>query len=129
MTYEELLDLCLSLPGAWQDDPWGDHVVAKVGAPPGKIFAFPGDGEVPQVSVKLAPEDVGELRSAYPDAVTGAPYLSKRHWVLVRLDGTVPDDEVAELVRTSHALVVAKLPRGQRPVPPAPEPEDQTLRG
>ena len=115
MTYAELIELCLSLPGAWQDDPWGDHVVAKVGRPPGKIFAFPGDDEPPQVSVKLPPDDVVELRAAYPQAVADAPHLSKKHWVRVRLDGTVSDEEVADLVCTSHAVVVAGLPRSQRP--------------
>jgi predicted DNA-binding protein (MmcQ/YjbR family) len=114
MTYDDLLTLCLSLPGAWQDDPWGDHVVAKVGRPPGRIFAFPGDAP-PAVSLKVPPEDGVELRAAYPDAVGDAPYLSKRHWVRIALDGTLADDELADLVRTSHAVVVARLPRAQRP--------------
>jgi predicted DNA-binding protein (MmcQ/YjbR family) len=114
VTYDELLELCLSLPGAWQDDPWGDHVVAKVGGPPGRIFAFPGDVP-PAVSLKLPPDDAVELRAACPAAVGDAPYLSRRHWVRVALDGTLPDDELADLVRTSHALVVSRLPRGRRP--------------
>ena len=35
--WDELLDYCLAKPGAWQDEPWGDGIVAKVGP---KIFAF-----------------------------------------------------------------------------------------
>jgi predicted DNA-binding protein (MmcQ/YjbR family) len=31
------------------------------------------------------------------------------------LDGTIPDDEVADLVDTSYALVAAKLPKKDRP--------------
>lgn len=115
MTYDDLVALALALPGAWPDEPWGDGVVAKVGTAPGKIFAFPGPGEPATVAVKVAPDDGVELRAAYPTAVGDAPYLSKRHWVRVQLDGTVPDDEVAELVMASHRLVVAGLPRGQRP--------------
>jgi predicted DNA-binding protein (MmcQ/YjbR family) len=109
---DDLLALALSLPGAWPDSPWGDGVVAKVGGPPGKVFAFPGGGAV---ALKLAPEDGAELRAAYPDAVGDAPYLSTRHWVRVVLDGTVPDDELRELVGSSYALVVRGLPKAQRP--------------
>ncbi len=54
-------------------------------------------------------------RAAYPDGVGDAPYLSKRHWVRIVLDGQVPDDELRELVGRSYALVVRGLPTGQRP--------------
>ncbi len=76
------------------------------------MFAFPGGGAV---ALKAAPEDVVELRAAYPDAVGDAPYLSRRHWVRIVLDGTLPDDELGELVEQSYALVVRGLPRAQRP--------------
>ena len=115
MTYDELLAHCLELPGSWPDEPWEDDVVVKVGKP-GKIFAFPGPGDPPSVSLKVTPDDRPELCAAYPDAVGDAPYLSKRHWVRVVLDGTVPDDELKELVETSYRLVVAGLPKSQRPI-------------
>lgn len=112
MTADELLSYALEQLGAWPDQPWEDHTVAKVGPRPGKIFAFPGEDAV---SLKVAPPDGAELRLAYPQAVTDAPYLSKRHWVRVALDGTVPDDELRELVVGSYRLVVAGLPRSARP--------------
>jgi predicted DNA-binding protein (MmcQ/YjbR family) len=108
----DVLALCLALPGAWPDAPWGDRTVAKVGARPGRVFAFPGDESV---ALKGRPEDLLELRGAYADTVLDAPYLSKKHWVRVVLDGRVPDDELRQLVRTSYDLVVARLPRAQRP--------------
>ena len=117
MTYDELVALALDLPGAWPDEPWGDGVVAKVGTAPGKVFAFPGPGEPPSVALKVRPEEGDELRAAYPDVIGDAPYLSKRHWVRIVLDGTVPDDELAELLEQSYALVVAGLPKAQRPTP------------
>jgi predicted DNA-binding protein (MmcQ/YjbR family) len=109
---DDVLAYALEQLGAWPDAPWEDHTVAKVGPRPGKVFAFPGDGAV---SLKVAPADGAELRLAYPDAVGDAPYLSKRHWVRVALDGTVPDDELRELVAGSYRLVVAGLPRSARP--------------
>ena len=43
MTYDELLEYALSLPGAWRDEPWEGDTVAKVGD---KIFAFLGADEI-----------------------------------------------------------------------------------
>jgi predicted DNA-binding protein (MmcQ/YjbR family) len=111
MTPQELLAHALALPGAWPDEPWEGDVVAKVGKP-GKIFLF-GGGE--GVALKVPPDDRAELMGAYPGTVVDAPYLSKRHWVRVRVPGAVPDDELLELVEGSHRLVVAGLPKGQRP--------------
>ena len=116
MTADELFDLCLEQPGAWADEPWEDTVVVKVGKP-GKIFAFPGADKA-SVALKVRPEDREELIAAFPGVVTDAAYLSKRHWVRISLDG-FPDDELHDLLVTSHQLVCAGLPKAQRPVQPA----------
>ena len=115
MTPDDVLALCLELPGAWSDSPSGESTVAKVGRPPGKIFAFPGEGGV---ALKGRPEDLVELRAAYPDDVGKAPHLSPTHWVRVALPGAVPDDELRELLAQSYRLVVAGLPVAQRPPGP-----------
>ena len=44
----------------------------------------------------------------------GGYHLNKRHWNTIELDGSVPADELAELVDHSWELVVAKLPRRDR---------------
>jgi predicted DNA-binding protein (MmcQ/YjbR family) len=108
VTYDEVLAFALSLPGAWQDTPWEDDVVVKVGP---KIFVFPGGDAL---SLKVEPSVGDELRAAYPDAVRTAPYLNKKHWVRVTLDGTIPDDELLELLTESHRLVAKGLPKAQR---------------
>lgn len=110
----DLVVHALALPGAVEDYPWGeDEQVAKVG---GKVFAFFGlGGGTASVALKAPPDLVEELRCTYPTDVTTAPYLSKRHWSLVRVGASVPDDEVLELVRTSYDAVVAGLPRRLRP--------------
>lgn len=107
-----MLELCLSLPGAVEDYPFGDDVaVIKVG---GKIFALlPLGGEPGSVSLKCDPALALELRDRHPAIVAGY-HLNKRHWNTVVLDGTVPDDELAELVEHSHQLVVAGLTRAVR---------------
>jgi len=60
-------------------------------------------------------EEARELRDRYPFAVTVSAYIGRYGWNAVRLDGTLPDDEVIELVDASYQAVVAALPKGKRP--------------
>jgi predicted DNA-binding protein (MmcQ/YjbR family) len=53
------------------------------------------------------------LRETYA-AVTPGYHLNKRHWNTVRLDGTVPDDVLAEWIGDSYDLAMASLTRAQR---------------
>ncbi len=39
MTRSEMLAYCLNKPGAWQDEPWDEDVVAKVGQSPMTSFS------------------------------------------------------------------------------------------
>ena len=41
-------------------------------------------------------------------------HLSKRHQNTVTLDGSVPDEDVLELIDHSYDLVVARLTKAQR---------------
>jgi predicted DNA-binding protein (MmcQ/YjbR family) len=103
---------CGALPGAVETYPFGDGVaVFKVG---GKMFALvPLSGEPASVSLKCDPDFALSLRDRYP-AITAGYHLNKRHWNTVVLDGTVPDDEVLELIDHSYDLVVSGLPKAQR---------------
>ena len=56
-----------------------------------------------------------ELRRRYPGAVTVSAYIGRYGWNVVTLDGTVPDDELRELVDASYDAVLAKLPKSKRP--------------
>ncbi len=40
-------------------------------------------------------------------------HLSKPHWNAVRPDGSVPEDELLDLINHSHELVVARLSRAE----------------
>lgn len=102
----------LSLPGAWEDHPFGpDDGTVKVGP---KIFAFLPAAEPHRVTLKVDPDRGEALRGAYPGVITTAAYLSKRHWVQIVLDGTVDPDEVDDLLVQSYELVLASLTRAQR---------------
>jgi predicted DNA-binding protein (MmcQ/YjbR family) len=109
----ELKHRCLALPGAVEDFPFGDEVsVFKVG---GKMFALCQLGARPlQLSLKCEPDLAAQLRAAHP-AIAPGYHLNKRHWNTITLDGSLPDQMVADLLGDSYDLVVAALPRARRP--------------
>lgn len=107
-----LAALLLTFPEATQENPFGPEVdVYKVA---GKVFAIlGGDPEAPEVSLKCDPALALELRAEF-DAVTPGYHLNKDHWNTVRLDGTVPDEVLDEMVEHSYDRVVAGLTRAVR---------------
>lgn len=109
---DQVIAACVGKPGATEDYPFGDSVaVFKVG---GRMFALVPLGPSPgTVSLKCDPVLAETLRARYP-AITPGYHLNKRHWNTVQLDGTVPDEEVIDLIDHSYDLVVARLPRSQR---------------
>lgn len=113
MTVDDVVSYCLAKPGAEETYPWGELVV-KVG---GKAFAFVGktSGTVGVKAGRTAEEAAGEWCARYPDVVTPSAYIGRYGWIKVPLGGAVPDDEVRELVDTSYADVVARLPKKRRP--------------
>jgi len=112
MTPDALKALCLGLNGASETFPFdAETSVFKVG---GKIFAISAlDSDSLSVSLKCEPEIAVRLREAHP-AITPGWHLNKRHWNTVRLDGSLPDPLVEELVEDSYDLIVPKLPRAQQ---------------
>ena len=68
---------------------------------------------VPFVTLKCAPDLALELRAEF-DAVFPGYHTDKRHWNSVLLDGTVPDDELLEMLRHSYQQMVARLRRADR---------------
>jgi predicted DNA-binding protein (MmcQ/YjbR family) len=106
-----VLAYCLAKPGAVPDEPWEDDLVAKVG---GKIFAFLG-GEGVGVKCGRNADEAAEWRQRYPEAVSVMAYIGRYGWNSVRLDGTVPDDEIRELIDASYDDVVSRLPKSKRP--------------
>lgn len=109
---EQVIEACLAKPGSVEDYPFGDGAaVFKVA---GKMFALVAlDGSPGSVSLKCDPDLAADLRQKYP-AVTPGYHLNKRHWNTVTLDGSVPDEELLELIDHSYQLVVARLPRTER---------------
>ncbi|MEX0825224.1 MAG: MmcQ/YjbR family DNA-binding protein [Acidimicrobiia bacterium] len=98
------------MPGAWQDEPWEDDVVAKVDT---KIFVFFGDRSV---GVKCGTrEEADEWLARYPNDASVMAYIGRSGWNTLALDGAIPEAEIIEAVDESYHLVVSKLPKSRRP--------------
>ncbi|MCQ1956221.1 MmcQ/YjbR family DNA-binding protein [Arthrobacter sp. zg-Y826] len=113
----ELRRLCLSLPGAFEDFPFGpESSVFKVRAAAGKAKMFALTelaGEPLMISLKCEPELALQLRAAHP-GITGAWHMNKTHWNQVEVASGLPRDMIRDLVEDSYDLVVASLPRKDR---------------
>ena len=107
-----VISACGAKPGSVEDYPFGDEVaVFKV---TGRMFALVSLDAAPgSVSLKCDPDLAVGLRARHA-AITPGYHLNKRHWNTVELDGSVPDDELLEMVDHSYELVVARLTRAQR---------------
>lgn len=112
MTPKELATYLLAFPEATEENPFGPEVdVYKVA---GKMFAIlDPDDETPSISLKCDPALALELRAEY-DAVSAGYHLNKDHWNTVRLDGTVPEVEVREMIAHSFDEVLSGMTKAAR---------------
>jgi predicted DNA-binding protein (MmcQ/YjbR family) len=108
----ELRAWCLQQTGAREEFPFGpEPSVFKVA---GKIFALSSLERTPlSVSVKCDPDLAVALRDSYP-AIRPGWHLNKRHWNTIRIDGSLPDRLIRDLIEDSYDLVVSALPKYKR---------------
>ena len=117
-----LRKICLAFPGSYEDYPFGpETAVFKVRAHiaggathESRLFALSSlDAADFYVNLKCEPALAEQLRAAHPE-ITGAWHMNKTHWNGVRLDGSLPDDMIRDMVEDSYDLVVARFNRKQR---------------
>ena len=101
--------VALALPGATLSVQWGDDHVFKVG---GKMFAVAaGTG----VSCSFKVTEIAYEALKESGRARRAPYMQESAcWVFFDDLAALDDAEVADWLKTSHALVSAKLTRAQR---------------
>jgi len=124
MTSVPLFDAARSraaeLPGTDKTFPFDGHNAdVEVWKVRGKMFAMLTRGVV---TLKADPFEAEMLRHTHA-WITPGWHMNKRHWISVA-DGVLNaegagDQFLADLVTDSYLLVVAGLPRAQRPVDPA----------
>ncbi|MEU3752598.1 MmcQ/YjbR family DNA-binding protein [Streptomyces olivoreticuli] len=114
MTPEELSNFALELPETVDDEAFGPG--AAVFKVENKVFAILQDASEDrpaQVTLKCEPDLALHLREQFA-AVGPGYHVNKRHWNTVVLNGTVPVDELREMVEHSYDRVVAGLPKAVR---------------
>jgi predicted DNA-binding protein (MmcQ/YjbR family) len=117
VTVSELLAYCLAKPGAWQDDPWGGDIVAKVGD---KVFAFCGSPETGRsIGLKCGAnrDEAAEWPARFPDDVQPLPHIGRFGWNSLTVGGAIPDEDLFEAVDISYMVIAANLPKRLRPAP------------
>jgi predicted DNA-binding protein (MmcQ/YjbR family) len=112
MTCDEFNELCRNLPATTSVVQWGGAHVWKVG---GKVFAFGywEDGE-PGITFKVSDIAYEVLREQ--PGLRPAPYLASRglKWIQHFAKPGLPDDALRDLIRQSHSIVAAGLPKTKR---------------
>jgi len=107
MNIDQLRKLCLSFPGTTEQIQWENNLLFKVG---GKMFVvIPLEPARLWLTLKADPEEFVDLTER--PGIIPAPYLARAKWIAIESPDTLPQDEVAALLRKSYDLVVAKLPR------------------
>lgn len=107
MNASELRSLANALPGATDQIQWEKDRVFKVG---GKMFACSGTETDSRYSFKV--DDARFLELTDQPGICPAPYLARAKWVQVDpATCQLSREELEGLVRQSHALVLARLPR------------------
>lgn len=107
MDIEWVRDLCLSLPGATEEEVWTNDLTFKVA---GKMFAH--SVLMPAavwLTFKASPEKFAELTECA--GIIPAPYLARAQWVALETKDALSPEELAPLLRESYDMVVAKLPK------------------
>ena len=110
MNIDWVRGLCLSLPGTTEEEVWENDLTFKVA---GKMFAHTVLIPAPVwLSFKASEESFAELVER--QGVIPAPYLARAKWVALETKDALPPDELAQLLRASYEMVVAKLPKVAR---------------
>jgi len=109
VTRDDVLGLCVGMPEAVEDYPFGDGVaVFKVR---GRMFALVSLADSPgSVSLKCDPGLALAWRARYP-AVRPGYHLNKRHWNTIDLDDSIEDDDLREMIDHSYDLIVSATRR------------------
>jgi predicted DNA-binding protein (MmcQ/YjbR family) len=111
MTLETVRTICRALPEVTEDVKWGADLCFCVRK---KMFVVVNLEPPHQVAFKCTPESFGELVER--EGIIPAPYMARNMWIQEqKLGESLARREFEELVKTSYELVVAKLPKSQRP--------------
>ena len=102
----------MSKPEAYKDYPFGPEVaVFKV---KNKMFAtLAEENNEGRMNLKCEPTEALMLRDIFESVIPGY-HMNKKHWNTIKLDGSVPDNEIKRMIDNSFGLVVKSLKKSDR---------------
>lgn len=109
MNIEEFRTYCLSKKYVTESFPFDETtLVFKVAD---KMFALAGLEQIPlTVNLKCEPEKAIDLRDMYPDIKEGY-HMSKKHWNTIKIEGSLPNKLLKQLIDHSYELVIQGMPK------------------
>lgn len=124
-TRQEVLDFGLSFPDTYQEAPFHDanwQLVRVKGSKKAFLWTYERNGYI-NINVKAAPEWIDFWRNAHKSVAPGW-HQNKEHWNTIILDGTIPGEDIKQMIADSYELVtdspskriyeaVKKIPKGK----------------
>ncbi len=114
LTKKDLIDYCLTFPGAYEDYPFDkDSSAANAWtvmrhSKSKKSFAFIFErGGFVNINLKCEPMEADFLRSVY-HSVIPAYHMNKVHWNGIIVDGSIPDEEIFNWIQNSYDITKPK---------------------
>lgn len=115
---EDILKLTIDIGGVY-DNPFSgayDSATVLRHKGTGKWFGiileipayFFGDNEAEKGLDLKCPPDISYLLKQQYEGIKPAYHMNKEHWITVRLDGSVPYDEIERLVKLSYDITAVK---------------------
>lgn len=106
---EEILEYGLTFADTYLDAPFHDENWILLRYQKNKkafAWTYERNGSI-WVNVKVDPNWRNFWRDAYAAVVPGY-HQNKEHWNSIRLDGTIPDQDIKRMIAESYDLIVGK---------------------
>lgn len=124
-TREEAAEYGLSFPDTYSEKPFHDtnwQLIRVKGSKKAFLWIYEMEGLI-HLNIKVDPQWRQFWRDRYPGVLPGY-HQNKEHWNTLRLDGTIPEEEIRRMIAESYDLVtdsptrriyeaVKKIPRGK----------------
>lgn len=124
-TREEAAEYGLSFPNTYSEKPFHDtnwQLIRVKGSKKAFLWIYEMEGLI-HLNIKVDPQWRQFWRDRYPAVLPGY-HQNKEHWNTLRLDGTIPEEEIRRMIAESYDLVtdsptrriyeaVKKIPRGK----------------
>ena len=108
-TKKDVIDFCKTFPNVFEDYPFGDDswaAMRRLDSRHGFAWIFERNGKI-WVNFKAEPMWGEFLRDTY-QSVIPAYHMNKTHWNSLILDGSVPREEIENMIKESYNLCAKK---------------------